>query len=564
MQFPTHIVLIIHGFASNPQRYEKVKAAVEDNLPGARILIPKLPISLFSAIHPNKVVISLLAEIDKVWEECMLQKKPDQKMPSIIIIGHSAGSLLARKLYIVACGENHRCRFEDPGLDKNGRPWADHVERLVLLAGINRGWSLNGYLYGFKAIQISVLTWLGGLFSTIRTPFIFYMRSHSSFVSNLRLQWIWMTKTAESEKKGSAMTIQLLGTVDDIVPPANNIDYFSSNNFIFLEVPYSGHVSVLDIDHTDAGKERAVVFRQALLETKAELEKIQFTQMGQMTQPLDDKVTDVAFVIHGIRDTAYWTRRMANRIRSEGTASGRKVATETSSYGYFSMLHFMLPYHRQRKMEWLVDQYIENLWLYPNASDNFSFFGHSNGTYLLAAAMKKYPAIVFRNVVLAGSVVHKNYDWDELLNSGRIKNYLNLVATRDWVVGIFPKAFEKLNIQDLGAGGFDGFIRMQQNQQLKYINGTHGEGTSEKYWNEIAYFIIHGTMTPTPKAFVPSLRPNSMKVLGRVAPFPFLLTLILIVGIFALILTFFKVHPLTTVALACIYISLVWTAITKF
>ncbi len=69
---------------------------------------------------------------------------------------------------------------------------------------------------------------------------------------------------------------------------------------------------------------------------------------------------------------------------------------------------------RRSKVEWLMDQYTENLALYPNA--DFSFVGHSNGTYLLAKALLEYPACKFKNVVFAGSVVNKNYDWGTLVS----------------------------------------------------------------------------------------------------------------------------------------------------
>ncbi len=281
------------------------------------------------------------------------------------------------------------------------------------------------------------------------------------------------------------LTIQLLGTIDDVVPPENNIDIYCGSNFVYLELPYSGHINVLEMDHTIKGlhndeivkrRVRAAVFIDALLKSKVELLEQQKKTVVKIAFKEKADITDVVFVIHGIRDTAYWTQKMANRIRSFGDKEkGRKFATETSSYGYFSMLQFLLLPRRIAKMEWLVDQYIKNLALYPKAHNDFSFFGHSNGTYLLAAAFKRYPAIKFKNVVLAGSVVQQSFKWNQLKKQGRITNYFNLTATGDWVVAIFPKAFEKFTFVDLGSGGFDGFKTMPMKNQLTYINEAMGK-----------------------------------------------------------------------------------------
>jgi hypothetical protein len=167
------------------------------------------------------------------------------------------------------------------------------------------------------------------------------------------------------------------------------------------------------------------------------------------------EVTDVIFVIHGIRDAGYWTHKIARRVREKGKRLGRVVATETSSYGYFPMLRFFLPGERRIKTQWLMDQYVEACALYPNA--RFSFVGHSNGTYLLASALRDYRCCRFNRVLFAGSVVRRQYDWDRYIARGQVQEVANYVATADWVVAFFPKALQTLGIQDLGSAGHDGF-----------------------------------------------------------------------------------------------------------
>ncbi|MEO8569202.1 MAG: alpha/beta hydrolase [Ginsengibacter sp.] len=572
------IVLIIHGFASHKERYFELKKVIEECYPGAEPIIHDFSLPLFSTAKPNKIVNDLLTILDDAWKEAIAKRQPEEPLPEIIIIGHSAGCLLARKLYLVARGESQNCPFEHDVVNKHPKDWVKQVTRVILLAGINNGWTTTQHLNNTRAVGISIGIILGHIveFFSGKKLFAFQVRKGSPFISNLRLQWIWMKKESLIKNMQEPLTIQLLGTVDDVVPPDNNIDIYSGSNFIYLELPYSGHINILEMDDSLKGlsdeeiikrRARAAVIKDALLKNRDELLKQQKDTVGDISAKEQHDITDVVFVIHGIRDTAYWTEKLANRIRAYGYKEGRKFATEASSYGYFSMLQFLLLGKRIAKMEWLVDQYIENLALYPNAHDNFSFFGHSNGTYLLAAAFKRYPAIKFKNVVLAGSVVHQSFDWNQLKDQGRITNYFNLTATNDWVVGIFPKAFEKLPFMDLGAGGFDGFKSMPVNSQLKYIKGGHGEGTTEKYWDEIAYFIVHGKATNDASAFVPFKRPVIWRIVGYTAPLPFLAIFagIIILGVYIFIwLPDCKFNLENKILIELLYIFVIWKLITKF
>ena len=203
------------------------------------------------------------------------------------------------------------------------------------------------------------------------------------------------------------------------------------------------------------------------------------------------------------------------------------MATETSTYGYFPMLPFLIPARRQAKVEWLMDRYAEVLALYPNA--NFSFVGHSNGTYLLARAMHDYPACRFENAVLAGSVVSTNYDWASMARRGQVRRVLNFVATADYVVASVPRAIQMLRLQDLGSAGHDGFPETSLNptteqptpqvvSQVRYVRGKHGAALVEANWDSIAQFILKGTCDETPSD-IQSERRNPFVVLtGLLAP----------------------------------------------
>ena len=113
-----------------------------------------------------------------------------------------------------------------------------------------------------------------------------------------------------------------------------------------------------------------------------------------------------------------------------------------------------------------MDQYAEALAKYPNAKGRFHYIGHSNGTYLVARALKEYPCCRFKHIAFAGSVVHKKYDWTHFMSS-QVEAVANYVATTDWVVALFPKALQIMRLQDLGSAGFDGFYDSQVLQLKK-------------------------------------------------------------------------------------------------
>jgi hypothetical protein len=466
-----------------------------------------MPLGLLSIADPDTIVNNLLSEIDRRWQTAIGESRPIEK---IVLAGHSIGALLARKLYVVACGETTLAPFESiykSDYDNNllpPRPWATSIDRIVLLAGMNRGWRLTHHMGLLNAVG-----WTFGLVfaQTYRLLFrkqllIMAFRKGAAFLTQLRLQWLRMRYRAKSDQTwpGQALTVQLLGSRDDVVGPEDNVDLASGGDFLYLDVANSGHADVVDMGDSVQGHGRADAFRLALEAGPAAI-------MQEAVLPADDglpapdpSVERVVFVIHGIRDVGYWTHKVARHIRRQAVQAQLTTwATETSSYGYFPMLPFLLPWSRRTKVEWFMDQYAEAVARYPLAT--FAFVGHSNGTYLLAKALEIYPCCRFDRVVFAGSVVRRKFNWEPFFESrpnerpSQVGSVLNLVATHDWVVAWFPKLFQWLGVQDLGSAGHDGFKVAEHHpriEQVVAIRGGHGAGVDEQVWNTIAQYVITG------------------------------------------------------------------------
>lgn len=539
------LVLVLHAFTSQPDDMDAVIAAAKSRWPSATYLCPELPLSLWSTEKPTVIVGELLALLDKVVSEAEQKKSP---YTNIVLIGHSFGALLARKLYVVACGETPLAPFEaevkvggliaEDGLLQM-RPWASLVSRLVLLAGMNRGWRISHHLSIPRSLMWLTGTTIGHLLRLIsgKEFVISTIRQGAEFITQLRIQWIRMRQSHENlgpDSPGGAITIQLLGSQDDMVSPDDNIDLVSGGDFLYLDVPYSGHANVIKMADPTYGQKRAEVFKVALCDSPETIREHAIIPYDERA-PLQDKaVKRMVFVIHGIRDHGYWTHKIARRIKQRAETETDKWATETSSYGYFPMLPFMFPWYRRKKVEWLMDQYAEALSRYPNAT--FSYVGHSNGTYLLAKALELYPCCSFDHIVFAGSVVRSNYDWNRFLSvrPQRIKSVLNFVATSDWVVAFFPKFFEMLGIQDLGGAGHDGFSFKQHSAntyQITFIKGGHGAAIEEPAWDVITQFIVTGQLPDTSSLPLRNEQTSWITLMGKFPPFVYAIVALFLWGL---------------------------------
>lgn len=526
------LVLLLHAYTSNSKRLASLRSVAQDRWPNAKFLCPDLPLSLWSTIDPNRIVADLLTTVDA---EVQASQDAAQPIRDIVLIGHSLGALLARKLYVVASGETSDAPFEAP-LTTSGprnsdgrlahRPWAANVSRLILLAGMNRGWRITHHLSLTKAPLWALGAAIGHIvrLTSGRTLVISTIRQGAEFITQLRIQWIRMRQQHNrlgANSLGGATAIQLLGSRDDMVAPEDNIDLVSGGDFIYLDVPYSGHADVIELDDPVLGSGRASVFLRALLASINDLRREAIVPSDEQFAAPDESVTRVAFVIHGIRDAGYWTHKIARRIKQRQAASLAQWATETSSYGYFPLLPFLFPWYRRQKVEWLMDQYTEALARYPNAT--FSYVGHSNGTYLLARALELYPCCSFENVVFAGSVVPSSYAWDRFLDSEppRVRAVLNFVATTDWVVAFFPKFFEFFGLQDVGSAGHDGFAIATSHPkayQIAYVKGGHGAAIEEPLWDSIADFVGSGELTLDERETLAQERTFWVEWLGKFPP----------------------------------------------
>jgi pimeloyl-ACP methyl ester carboxylesterase len=365
----------------------------------------------------------------------------------VVLVGHSIGALLLRRAVVNELRE------------RPADSWIPKLDRLVLLAGMNRGWDVSGQkpmdMYWHRKAAFWWGSWLGDLTSSGKL--IRSMEIGRPFVANLRLEWMDLAKPPR--------VVQLLGDIDDVVSEEDNKDLRAavSSQFVWLRVRGTGHGDILDLtDTTEIGPPGQTIgaYRQA---------KLLFSATGDWTEVVraneesrfeqDEAVSHVVFVLHGIRDLGKWSagfdQELQREFRQQHGRNG-KLAVVSVRYGFFGMGQFLLNASRDKYVRWFVDQYTETRARFPNAK-RVDFVGHSNGTYLLARALAEYPAVRVDRVVLGGSVVPKGYEW----KPDQVKSVRNYVASRDWVVALFPRFFESHIVRRLGvpigSAGFNGF-----------------------------------------------------------------------------------------------------------
>lgn len=473
------LVVILHGWTGTSKDLCGLRDTIKQSLPDADLLIPDYPGGLFSKADPIDIVEDLVESIDKAVIRRSRQADGSE-YKRIILIGHSAGALLIRKVYLFAMGCNESSYIPIP-IKK--RDWVDHVERIILLAGMNRGFSVSPKprhmsWSTYLAIRLGkIIAALTGLGSSILS-----LEKGSPFVANLRIQWI---RLGQNPAIKLAPTIQILGGRDDMVSSEDNIDLVSGANFTYREVRNAGHVSILDFDHPNFGLERKEEFQYAL-ETPLEKLEGEFVPNSEI-EPKDN----VVFIMHGIRDRGHWTKKVRHAIGTITKEENKSVHVLPAGYGYFPMLRFLFLGERQKNVRWFMDEYTEALARFPNAK--IGFIGHSNGTYLMASALERYKACKVDYVAFAGSVVCRSYDWDKLVSQGRVRAIRNDIASADWIVGIFPGLFELFKIGDIGTAGHNGFQdnEGQENANI-YFKGGHGAAIQPNNHASLARFALTG------------------------------------------------------------------------
>ena len=549
------LVVLFHGFTGKGDtgkrsNFSDVINLVKANYPDAEIHAPTLPYSVaISKVRAAAIVAHQIKEIS-----CLVK---DKEISEIVLIGYSMGAVIMRRVLIEASDipksrptgglDNSEFGFssyvEPELIDIKPQSWINKISRVVLIAGMGRGWSIDNA----KGLLQNFLWSAGSLYGHL-TPFakptVFDMRKGAPFIVQTRLRWLKFIEQ-NSHQRNHIEVIQMLGTVDENVSPNDTVDFAKGPNgdhIRLVEVPNSGHKEIVVLNSgkgkgkmltPEACKLRSEILRAAIAGDKKILERHTIPRHfleDELPSDPDRSVDNLVFVIHGIRDRGYWTKKIASRIKAAAERTGTSFISRTPTYGYFAILPFLLPWIRRQKVEWLMDHYVETRAIYPDAE--FHYMGHSNGTFLCASSLLNYPEVSFNRIMFAGSVVRPDFPWRDLVENGRVEKVYNAIATGDWVVAIFPNGLRWLkNYFQLGGAGHCGFDDNGLESELfqldygsgiektrKFVTGDHSAAREESQWDEIANFIVDGSTPKSENVDYSSTQSKVLLFLGKISP----------------------------------------------
>ncbi|MCW5559127.1 MAG: alpha/beta fold hydrolase, partial [Verrucomicrobiae bacterium] len=243
----TELVLILHGWTASARVMKDVRAVVEGHaetneaaaMPDADVLVPSYPASFRANTPAAAVAWDVVALLNAA---VTAREKEGGGYQRILLIGHSCGALLVRKAVVFALGQTQDA---DLGISPRPMPWAHRIERVILFAGMNRGWQMvrrpkdAGFLRWWLLKCADVLS--HGL------PFGKFVRAFergAPFLADLRVQWL---RLAVANPAVLPVTVQLLGTRDDLVQESDNTDVEATPNFIYRILNGASHVNCVHL-----------------------------------------------------------------------------------------------------------------------------------------------------------------------------------------------------------------------------------------------------------------------------------------------------------------------------
>jgi pimeloyl-ACP methyl ester carboxylesterase len=170
--------------------------------------------------------------------------------------------------------------------------------------------------------------------------------------------------------------------------------------------------------------------------------------------------------VHGIRTFGNWQDRLELMLHQRDPS----IQVLSCKYGYFSIIAFLIPPVRWLLTRWFARQLLDKLKIEPG--DRIDLVGHSFGTHLIGwglVYLAQHHDIRLHTVILAGSVLRRDFDWADLLRKGVVKRVVNDCGIRDDVLIV-----NQLFVLFTGMAGRLGFVGVfGSNFRNRYFRGGH-------------------------------------------------------------------------------------------
>ncbi|TWE03635.1 hypothetical protein FB545_0710 [Peribacillus frigoritolerans] len=161
--------------------------------------------------------------------------------------------------------------------------------------------------------------------------------------------------------------------------------------------------------------------------------------------------TGILVTIHGLLSTGEWNKEIAPIASSQGWIIAPYIYKENTPN--------LLVNGNKRKE--IVDDFRDWIFELQHRFDGkISVIAHSFGTYIIGAYLQGFETapIKFNNIILTGSILNSDYDWERLRGKS-VGKVLNEVAPEDVWVKLMPEKLKGLLKIDslMGRSGTEGF-----------------------------------------------------------------------------------------------------------
>jgi pimeloyl-ACP methyl ester carboxylesterase len=457
------LIVLVHGFRKNSLQWESLLAVAghDPDFQGCDLLVFKYSTGIRSRER--------LQTLGQVLSDSVELHHGGYK--HIVLIGYSLGGLIVRSALLHALGVSGA---------RQKRVWPAFARRIVLMATPNRG--LGGPGTAFRErLELAVTRWFSG-------PMLRDAQKGSDFITRLRLEWVYAFR---DHNLPTPQVVQLLGANDQYVSATDSNDVTSFKDGKLFMIGGVRHQQLATF--TDVTDEKYVLLKRSALEP--------FDDVRGDEEPVDESKlpSAVLFELHGIRDYGGWLDKVAETAR--GIDKGIRI--EKPGYGYFSVIDFIVPWRRRRRIAWFCDRYTERVAAMAATDLDIPFLviGHSYGTYLIAECLRRFPQMRFRRACFVGSVVPENFPpWRAIFGANKqLEALRNDCATHDWPVAICCRILNQMGFKDIGRGGFVGFrIGLDEAVDHLYVPGNHSATlTSEEgRRSAVQYLLGHPTDWP--------------------------------------------------------------------
>jgi pimeloyl-ACP methyl ester carboxylesterase len=485
------LVVLLHGMAGRQSVEPLIQAMARDpSLKNARVLAPGYNSAFYVNTDPDLIVGHLRGAIELAAKNGVSE---------IVLVGHSLGGMLLREAYLLSIEHN--------------AGWDKKVSRIVLLASLNRGWTTSIAREPLQRALVEVGSWVlpslhvGGLYDQLRRG--------APFIANLRLRWLRKMRELHNQElarnNGTKLipdVVQLRGALDVVLTNQDSADLEDTHGFRAVEIPRTDHGGVLDLQG-ELGKQRATTIL-AEIAGRGPPGIFPDNEKSSCLSGVDERPTHVVFAVHGMGTTGAWTGAFKTQAQEEklladerdtGASPQPQAVVERVDYPWFPMVPFLFGFERQQRLHYFVDKYTEFEACHPNLLSR-SALAHSNGTYIVANAMKQIGSISLQRFALVGSVLPEKFNWELLASRKQIDRVANYRSGEDGIVGVFPGAYDWVYFQyaELGAAGVWGFDGAPSFvTDVQWFAGGHSKLIqSPKGRREVARFLVNGTVPPSP------------------------------------------------------------------